>query len=107
MSTELDSRIGLIARLLTAACFFFFFFFFFCWWCLQVYALGFVSVFDQILDGFDAGDKEALFSAYVKAIGEDPAQYRVSGQGAAPTGLGAGQGTATALLPRTKITGAA
>jgi hypothetical protein len=50
---------------------------------LQVYALGFVSVFDQILDGFDAGDKEALFGAYVKAIGEDPAQYRVSGQPAA------------------------
>jgi hypothetical protein len=48
--------------------------------CLQVYALGFVSVFDQILDGFDAGDKAALFSAYVKAIGEDPAQYRVSGE---------------------------
>jgi hypothetical protein len=43
-----------------------------------VYALGFVSVFDQILDGFDAGDKSALFSAYVKAIGEDPAKYRVS-----------------------------
>jgi hypothetical protein len=46
-----------------------------------VYALGFVSVFDQILDGFDAGDKEALFGAYVRAIGEDPAQYRVSGWG--------------------------
>lgn len=46
-----------------------------CW--LQVYALGFVSVFDQILDGFDAGDKAALFGAYVNAIGEDPSQYRV------------------------------
>lgn len=41
-----------------------------------VYALGFVSVFDQILDGFDAEQKDQIFTAYVKALGEDPAQYR-------------------------------
>lgn len=46
------------------------------WFC-QVYALGFVSVFDQILDGFDAGEKDKIFTAYVRALGEDPAQYRV------------------------------
>lgn len=45
-----------------------------------VYALGFVSVFDQILDGFDAGDKAALFGAYVNAIGEDPSQYRADAE---------------------------
>jgi hypothetical protein len=42
-----------------------------------VYALGFVSVFDQILDGFDSGAKDKIFSAYITALGEDPAKYRV------------------------------
>jgi hypothetical protein len=46
--------------------------------CLQVYALGFVSVFDQILDGFDSSAKDKIFAAYVQALGEDPAKYRVS-----------------------------
>eukprot|EP00775_Hariotina_reticulata_P002157 gene2157-2475_t len=41
-----------------------------------VYALGFVSVFDQVLDGFDENDKSKIFTSYVKALGEDPAQYR-------------------------------
>lgn len=44
----------------------------------QVYALGFVSVFDQILDGFDGAEKEKIFKAYINALGEDPAKYRVS-----------------------------
>jgi hypothetical protein len=43
----------------------------------QVYALGFVSVFDQILDGFDAAQREKVFAAYVEALGESPATYRV------------------------------
>eukprot|EP00878_Enallax_costatus_P035963 GHUV01040228.1.p1 GENE.GHUV01040228.1~~GHUV01040228.1.p1 ORF type:complete len:152 (-),score=31.68 GHUV01040228.1:534-989(-) len=42
----------------------------------QVYALGFVSVFDQILDGFDGPDKTSIFNAYIKSLGEDPARYR-------------------------------
>lgn len=55
---------------------------------LQVYALGFVSVFDQVLDGFDSADKDKIWKAYVQALGEDPAQYRVSrGDG---TGRGGG-----------------
>jgi len=41
-----------------------------------VYALGFVSVFDQILDGFDGTEKDKIFKAYINALGEDPAQYR-------------------------------
>jgi hypothetical protein len=48
---------------------------------MQVYALGFVSVFDQVMDGYTAGDKDAMFSAYVRALNEDPAKYRVSGGG--------------------------
>jgi photosystem II biogenesis protein Psp29 len=45
-----------------------------------VYALGFVSVFDQILDGFDSADKSAIFSAYIEALGEDPATYRADAE---------------------------
>jgi hypothetical protein len=44
----------------------------------QVFALGFVSVFDQIMDGFESKEKEAVFSAYINALNEDPAKYRVS-----------------------------
>lgn len=43
-----------------------------------MYALGFVSVFDQILDGFDSPEKDKIFKAYINALGEDPAKYRVS-----------------------------
>lgn len=51
------------------------------WLLSQVYALGFVSVFDQILDGFEAAEKDKIFTAYVRALGEDPAQYRVRSAG--------------------------
>lgn len=43
-----------------------------------MYALGFVSVFDQILDGFEGPDKTNIFNAYIQSLGEDPATYRVS-----------------------------
>lgn len=42
---------------------------------LQVFGLGFVSVFDQILEGVPT-DREAIFSAYIRALDEDPQQYR-------------------------------
>jgi photosystem II biogenesis protein Psp29 len=46
-----------------------------------VFALGVVSVFDQVLDAFsDEGDRAAVFSAYVSSLGEDPAQYRRDAQ---------------------------
>ena len=45
-----------------------------CLW-IQVYALGFVSVFEQVLDALPA-DRDAVFTAYVNALDEDPAQYR-------------------------------
>ena len=45
------------------------------WSRLQVFALGFVSVFDQVLDSLPK-DKEEIFAAYVNALGEKPEQYR-------------------------------
>ncbi len=42
----------------------------------QVSALGFVSVFDQVLDGLPAEEQDAIFKAYVGALDEDAAQYR-------------------------------
>lgn len=43
---------------------------------MQVFALGFVSVFDQIVEGLPGDSAGDIFSAYVKAIQEDPDQYR-------------------------------
>ncbi len=43
---------------------------------LQVFGLGFVSVFDQVLEGLPEGDKGALFSAYIGSLGENGDQYR-------------------------------
>eukprot|EP00877_Chromochloris_zofingiensis_P000694 jgi/Chrzof1/10625/Cz05g05190.t1_THF1[v5.2] len=42
----------------------------------QVMALGFVSVFDQILDGYSKDDQQKIFTAYIAALGEDASQYR-------------------------------
>jgi len=47
----------------------------------KVFALGFVSVFDQILDNFDASERTQVFDAYIHALGEDPKRYRVRGAG--------------------------
>lgn len=42
-----------------------------------VFALGFVSVYDQLMDGYPSdGDREAIFRAYIYALNEDPEQYR-------------------------------
>lgn len=43
---------------------------------LQVFGLGFVSVFDQVLEGLAEGDKEALFKAYISSLDENAEQYR-------------------------------
>lgn len=43
---------------------------------LQVMALGFVSVYDQILDGLADEERSAVFKAYIEALGESPEQYR-------------------------------
>ncbi|KAI5077499.1 hypothetical protein GOP47_0007323 [Adiantum capillus-veneris] len=42
-----------------------------------VFALGFVTVYDQLMDGYPSeADKEAIFKAYIEALKEDPEQYR-------------------------------
>ncbi|KAK7263605.1 hypothetical protein RJT34_31198 [Clitoria ternatea] len=43
-----------------------------------VFALGFVTVYEQLMEGYPSDeDREAIFQAYVKALEEDPEQYRV------------------------------
>lgn len=46
----------------------------------EVYALGFVSVFDQIMDSFDQEEKAKVFDAYVTSLGEDPKRYRADAE---------------------------
>ncbi|CAL5220853.1 g2937 [Coccomyxa viridis] len=42
----------------------------------EVFALGFVSVFDQVLEGLPDGDRENLFNAYISCLDEDASKYR-------------------------------
>ncbi|KAI4384997.1 hypothetical protein MLD38_003074 [Melastoma candidum] len=43
-----------------------------------VFALGFVTVYDKLMEGYPSDeDREAIFKAYVRALNEDPEQYRV------------------------------
>ena len=41
-----------------------------------MFALGFVSVFDQVLEGLPDGDREKLFQAYLSSLDEDSSKYR-------------------------------
>ena len=42
-----------------------------------VFALGFVTVYDQLMEGYPSDeDRDAIFQAYIKALKEDPQQYR-------------------------------
>ncbi|PKU78429.1 protein THYLAKOID FORMATION1, chloroplastic-like [Dendrobium catenatum] len=42
-----------------------------------VFALGFVTVFEQLMEGYPSGeDRDAIFRAYIEALREDPEQYR-------------------------------
>ena len=45
---------------------------------LQVFALGFVSVFDQIVEGLPEPITQEVYKAYVDALQEDPQQFRRS-----------------------------
>ncbi|KAJ7517850.1 hypothetical protein O6H91_21G042400 [Diphasiastrum complanatum] len=46
-----------------------------------VFALGFVTVYDQLMDGYPSDeDREAIFRAYINALREDPDQYRRDAQ---------------------------
>ena len=42
----------------------------------QIYALGFVSVFDQIMESVAEDDRKKIFAAYVSALDESPEKYR-------------------------------
>ena len=42
----------------------------------QVFALGFVSVFDQVLEGLPDNDRESLFNAYISSLDEEGSKYR-------------------------------
>jgi len=42
----------------------------------EVFALGFVSVFDQITEGLPGNGPGDIFNAYMAALQEDPEQYR-------------------------------
>lgn len=41
-----------------------------------VFAMGFVSVFEQIMESVPSTERVKVFDAYINALGEDPAQYR-------------------------------
>ncbi|GFQ07208.1 protein thylakoid formation 1 chloroplastic [Phtheirospermum japonicum] len=46
-----------------------------------VFALGFVTVYDQLMDGYPSDeDRDAIFKAYIEALNEDPVQYRADAQ---------------------------
>ncbi|KAM7492298.1 hypothetical protein LguiA_035219 [Lonicera macranthoides] len=46
-----------------------------------VFALGFVTVYDQLMEGYPSDeDRKAIFQAYIKALQEDPNQYRSDAQ---------------------------
>ncbi|XP_057455751.1 protein THYLAKOID FORMATION1, chloroplastic-like [Lotus japonicus] len=46
-----------------------------------VFALGFVTVYEQLMEGYPSDeDRDAIFQAYIKALKEDPGQYREDAQ---------------------------
>ncbi|CAN1231945.1 Protein THYLAKOID FORMATION1, chloroplastic, partial [Linum perenne] len=43
----------------------------------SVFALGFVTVYDKLMEGYPVDeDREIIFQAYIKALQEEPEQYR-------------------------------
>ncbi|KAG4968750.1 hypothetical protein AAZX31_12G189200 [Glycine max] len=43
-----------------------------------VFALGFVTIYDKLMEGYPSDeDRDAIFQAYIKALKEDPEQYRI------------------------------
>ena len=43
-----------------------------------VFALGFVTVYDKLMEGYPSDeDRDAIFQAYIKALKEDPQEYRI------------------------------
>ena len=44
--------------------------------CVQVFALGVCSVFEQVLESLPAEERTAIFNAYIQSLGEEPETYR-------------------------------
>lgn len=42
----------------------------------EIYALGFVSVFEQILEGLPTDERKKIFDAYLQALGEQPEKFK-------------------------------
>lgn len=50
-----------------------------------VFALGFVTVYDQLMEGYPSDeDREIIFQAYIRALQEEPQQYRSDAQNVCP-----------------------
>lgn len=47
---------------------------------VQVFGLGFVSTFDQVLDGLPEEEQTTVFDAYIRALDEEPSKYRADAQ---------------------------
>lgn len=66
----------------------------------KVSSLGFVSVFDQLFEGFpDDAEKDKIFECFVKALEEDPAQVRADAAELAAFAEGASGADALAANP--------
>lgn len=46
----------------------------------EIFALGFVSVYDQIAEGLDESVRGPIFEAYIDALQEDPKKYRADAE---------------------------
>lgn len=66
-----------------------------------LYALGLSSVLDAVLEGLEgsAGDRDAVFDAFVKSLGEDPAKYRSDAAAMAEFAKSAASDASSALAP--------
>lgn len=67
------------------------------WLVQQVFALGFVSVFDQITEGLPGNGPGDIFNAYMTALQEDPEQYRKYSPSPPPPALQSVTAAATCL----------
>lgn len=66
----------------------------------EVFALGFVSVFDQVLEGLPDNDRESLFNAYISSLDEDGSKYRQDAERL--EGLAKGLSSPSELKPATE-----
>jgi hypothetical protein len=65
---------------------------------LQVFGLGFVSTFEQVLDGLPDAERTAIFDVYIRALDEDPSKYRADAERL--EGWAKGLGSPEGLAPK-------